>query len=77
MTYTKDDPKWVKAESVTSEGNGFYKVVAYGQTYNVDMQSMNTGWIDKKTDYALVKNQRGDWLKVWWYDADVATPPPA
>jgi hypothetical protein len=71
MAYTKDDPKWVQAEEVTAETAGYVTVKAYGETFRHCHVEWHDLFLNKSKSDVLVQNKRGDWLRVWFYDADV------
>jgi hypothetical protein len=71
MTYTRDDPKWVQAEEVTQETAGYVTVKAYGETFKNCRVGWNNPYLDRSKSDVLVQNSRGDWLRVWFYDADI------
>lgn len=70
--YAKDDPKHVRAERVIRISPTIATVTAYGETF----EGCRVGWSDqslppdKRKSDTLVQNSRGDWLRVWWFDAD-------
>lgn len=70
-TYTQNDPKWVQAEEVTQTVPGYVTVKVYGETFeNKNVQWSNL-FFDKTKSDVLVQNSRGDWLRVWFFDAEV------
>jgi hypothetical protein len=69
--YTRDDPKWVQAEEVAREASGFVTVKAYGETFKNCQVQWNDPLMNKTKSDVLVQNSRGDWLRVWFFDADV------
>lgn len=71
MSYTSDNPKWVKAERVTNAGPGLVTVTAYGETFERCAVEWNDPVRNKEKSDVLVQNSRGDWLRVWFWDRDV------
>lgn len=69
--YTRDNPKWVKASSVEHASSGYVNVVAYGERFEMCPVQWSSNVLDKSTSDVLVHNSRGDWLRVWFFDADV------
>ena len=71
--YTRNDPHWVEAESVVAAvPNGSYvNVTAYGVEYKMRRVEWSNPWFDKTKSDVLVQTSEGDWLRVWFKDADV------
>jgi hypothetical protein len=69
--YTKQDPKWVQAEEVTQTTPGYVTVKAYGETFKNCKVQWSDPLLNKTKSDVLVCNSRGDWLRVWFYDAGV------
>lgn len=71
--YTRDDPLWVQAERVMAAvPDGMrVNVIAYDETFEMCKVGWSNPFMDKSKSDTLVQNSQGDWLKVWWYDADV------
>lgn len=69
--YTRDDPKWVPAGRVTAAAPGYVTVTAYGETFEHCAVRWGNPIRDKSQSDVLVQNSQGDWLRVWFYDADV------
>ena len=72
--YTKNDSKWVQAEEVFRTSPGYVTVKAYGETFENCQVQWSNPFFDKTKSDVLVCNSRGDWLRVWFYDADVKKP---
>lgn len=73
MPYTREDPHWVQAESVEAAvPDGTYvNVKAYGEEFKMKRVGWSNPAMDKTKSDVLVQNSQGDWLKVWFFDADV------
>jgi hypothetical protein len=69
--YTKNDPKWVQADSVEIAGSGYVNVKAYGEIFRFCKIEWSNPFIDNSKSDVLVQNSRGDWLRVWFYDNDI------
>lgn len=70
--YPKNDPKLVQATSVqyATVANKHVNVVAYDERFEMCvMYWSNT--MEKSTSNVLVKNNQGDWLRIWFYDTDI------
>jgi hypothetical protein len=73
MMYPKDDPKWVQATSVEFVATGYVNVEAYGERFEKCRVEWSDPFLNKSKSDVLVQNSRGDWLRVWFFDADVRT----
>lgn len=71
--YTENDPKWVQASKVewSSASKERLNVTAYGETFKQRSLHWNDPTLNKEKSDVLVKNSRGDWLRVWFYDKDI------
>jgi hypothetical protein len=71
--YPRDNPKWVQATSVqcAAPTGELVDVVAYGETFPICRVEWSNIYADKSKSDVLVQNSRGDWLRVWFYDADI------
>jgi hypothetical protein len=65
MKYSRDDPKWVQADSVEAGGSGIVHVVAYGQRFEYCPVQWSNPYMDSSKSDVLVQNSQGDWLRVW------------
>ncbi len=71
--YTREDPKWVQAshvEAAVPDGS-YVNVTAYGEEFKMRRVGWSNPQMDKTKSDVLVENKQGDWLKVWFLDADV------
>lgn len=71
--YGMNDPKWVQAQhvEVASADSGYVNVKAYGETFKNCHVEWSDPLLNKTKSNVLVQNSRGDWLRVWFYDADI------
>jgi hypothetical protein len=71
--YTENDPKWVQASEVewSSPSKTTVNVTAYGETFKNCPLRWNDPTFNKLKSDVLVQNSRGDWLRVWFNDADI------
>lgn len=74
MQYTQNDPKWVQATKVTrsAPGQPYVNVSAYGETFENCRVEWHDPAFNKEKSDVLVQNSQGDWLRVWFYDKDIA-----
>lgn len=71
MEYTKNDPHLVQASSVKSAGSNYVDVTVYGETFKRCEIQWNDPFLNKAKSDVLVQNEKGDWLRVWFYDKDI------
>lgn len=73
MPYTREDPKWVQAETVEAAvpDGRYVHVKAYGEEFRMCRVGWSNPLMDKSKSDVLVQNRQGDWLKVWFHDSDV------
>lgn len=73
MSYTKDNPKWVQAQTVKAAtlSGRFVDVIAYDETFKNCRVQWGDPFLNKEKSDVLVQNSRGDWLRVWFYDKDI------
>ena len=71
--YSRNDPKWVQAESVekASLDGRYVNIMAYGETFRNCRVEWNNPFFDKSKSDVLVQNSRGDWLRVWFFDNQI------
>ena len=74
--YSRNDPKWVQAESVEQVTPGYVNVVEYGETFRMCRVEWSNPFFDKSKSDVLVQNSRGDWLRVWFYDSQLTQRQP-
>lgn len=72
--YTRNDPKWVQANTVEYAAPGYVHVTAYGERFENCPKQWNDEFRDKSKSDVLVQDSQGDWLRIWFYDADVIKP---
>lgn len=69
-----DNPKWVQADSVeraTPDGN-YVNVTAYGETFTMCRREWSSRFADRAKSDVLVQMQSGKWLRVWFFDSEIA-----
>ena len=71
--YTRDDPRWVKAESVEAEtGDARYvAVVVDGKKYHMKPVEWSDPVRDRNKSDVLISDEQGNWVRVWFYDKDI------
>ena len=73
MKYSKDDPKWVQADSVEkADASGYVNVTVYGETFKMCAVWWSDPDIDPCKSDVLVQHSKHGWLRAWFYDSDIS-----
>ena len=71
--YTRNNPKWVRAEKVVrgSMGGDRVDVTIFGQTFQNCREQWNDPNMDPTKGDVLVEHRQYGWLRVWFYGEDI------